>query len=63
MCTTTNANPFAAAWASDDDGSVIKEHCSQIFFGKWEGLHIARAVQQKMKVGDCFDEASKVQTI
>lgn len=45
-------SPWAATWATDDNGATIQEHCKKIFIGKFESMFIAKAVQEKMRVGD-----------
>jgi hypothetical protein len=58
----SNSTPPAATAATaalstqslwvDGNGDVIQEHCKAVFIGQWESVHIARAINTSLKVGD-----------
>ena len=56
--TTTGDSVLAAEWAGDN-ATIIQEHCQKIFIGKWENLHIAKAIQEKMRVDASADPTTK----
>lgn len=53
MTTTfTDNENWAAPWAANGNGDVLKDLGNKVFFGKWESLYIAQAVENSMRVGD-----------
>jgi hypothetical protein len=63
MSTTIPDKPiWASLWGVNDNGESLKDLTNKVFFGKWESLHIANAVENKMCVGDktMFSKDAKV---
>lgn len=59
---TTNANitmndPLASSWIHEEDNSdPIGEACKKLFVSRYESLHIAKAIQKKLRVGEKCEE-------
>lgn len=52
---TTNAHgmdPLASYWLGEDNADPIGEAAKKVFLGRYESLHIAKVIEQKMRVGE-----------
>ncbi len=57
---TTNTNiasarhddPLASFWLGEDNADPIGDAAKKVFVDRYASLHIARAIQQKMRVGE-----------